>query len=197
MIARIYHVRDILHQRLNNPPAMMELVQLVSLSDACGGLRLRKLQRGFRELFGTTVFGYLHHHRMEQAQILLRYRDMQVSEVGLVYQPSDSVSLYASYSRSFNTTGTDFNGEAFEPSRGTQYEVGVKTDFLEGKLLTTLSAYHLTKTNIATLDPDNPDFTILTGEQRSQGIELDVGGEILPGWKAIARSFRCNAKSGP
>ncbi|MGI2902634.1 helix-turn-helix transcriptional regulator [Tolypothrix sp. VBCCA 56010] len=73
-IARIHHARDILHQRLNNPLSMMELAQLVGLNE-------RKLQRGFRELFGTTVFAYLHHHRMEQAQILLRYRDMQVSEI--------------------------------------------------------------------------------------------------------------------
>lgn len=47
--------------------------------------------------------------------------------IGLVYQPSDTVSLYASYSRSFRQEiGFNSSNQAFEPTRGTQYEVGVK-----------------------------------------------------------------------
>lgn len=106
--------------------------------------------------------------------------------IGLVYQPSDTVSLYGSYSRSFLQTNAFSGGQAFEPTRGTQYEVGIKTDFLDNRLSATLAAYHITKTNVVTTDPDNPFFSIQTGEQRSQGIELDVSGEILPGWNVIA-----------
>ncbi len=106
--------------------------------------------------------------------------------IGLVYQPSDTVSLYASYSRSFLQTTSFSPGQVFKPTRGTQYEVGIKTDFLDKKLSATLAAYHLTKTNVVTADPVNPFLSIQTGEQRSQGIELDVAGEILPGWKVIA-----------
>lgn len=46
--------------------------------------------------------------------------------------------------------------------------------------------YDLTRTNVQTSDPENPGSTIQTGEQNSQGIELDVSGEILPGWNIIA-----------
>lgn len=107
--------------------------------------------------------------------------------VGLVYQPSEQVALYASYSRSFvPAVGVSLEGEAFEPTRGTQYEIGIKTDLLEDRLSATLAAYRITKTNVTTLDPRDPDFSIQTGEQRSQGIELDVTGEILPGWKMTA-----------
>lgn len=111
--------------------------------------------------------------------------------IGLVYQPSQSVSLYTSYSQSFNPTeGFNPDDAAFEPSKGTQYEVGVKADFLEGRLSTTLAAYQVTKTNVTTSDPD-PEraalgYSTQTGEQRSRGIELDVIGEILPGWKVSA-----------
>jgi len=110
--------------------------------------------------------------------------------IGLVYQPSETVALYASYSRSFRSSfGLNVDGEAFEPTRGTQYEVGVKADFLDGRLSTTLAAYHLTRTNVITSDPDPvlaaQGFSVQTGEQRSQGIELDVAGEILPGWNVI------------
>jgi iron complex outermembrane recepter protein len=108
--------------------------------------------------------------------------------IGLVYQPSDTVSLYASYNRSFKpTSGFSINpdGETFEPTRGTQYEIGTRVDFLEGRLSANLAAYYLTRTNTLTPDPDNPEFFIQTGEARSQGIELDVTGEILPGWNVI------------
>lgn len=107
--------------------------------------------------------------------------------IGLVYQPTDNVALYASYSRSFRQeTGFSSSAQEFEPTRGTQYEIGVKADFLDRKLSTTLAAYHLTKTNVATTDPNNPQFSIQTGEQQSQGIELDIAGEILPGWNVTA-----------
>ena len=105
--------------------------------------------------------------------------------IGLVYQPNDTVSLYGSYSRSFLQTTSVNPDQIFEPTRGTQYEVGIKTDFLDKRLSATLTAYHLTKTNVTTSDPNNPLFSIQTGEQRSQGIELDVAGEIMPGWNVI------------
>ena len=107
--------------------------------------------------------------------------------VGLVYQPSEQVALYTSFSRSFvQEIGSSLEGETFEPTRGTQYEIGIKTDLLENKLSATLAAYYIDKTNVTTPDPIDPDFSIQTGEQRSQGIELDVNGEILPGWNVTA-----------
>lgn len=114
--------------------------------------------------------------------------------VGLVYQPSDTISLYASYSQSFNQlVGLSQDGSAFEPTRGTQYEIGIKTDFLD-RLSATLAAYHITQTNVITTDPNNPDFEIQTGEQRHRGIEVDVGGEILKGWNIIASYAFTNAR---
>lgn len=109
--------------------------------------------------------------------------------IGLVYQPIYPVSLYASYTTSFiPISGFSVNpdGGTFEPSIGTQYEIGTRAYLLNGKLLANLAAYHITRTNILTPDPNNPGFSIQTGEARSQGIELDITGEILPGWKIIA-----------
>ncbi|KAM3100364.1 TonB-dependent siderophore receptor [Phormidesmis sp. 146-35] len=107
--------------------------------------------------------------------------------VGLVYQPTDSLSLYASYSRSFlQSVGTALDNQLFQPERGTQYEVGVKADWLDRRLSTTLAFYQITRSNVLTADPADPNFSIQTGEQRSRGIELDIAGEILPGWKIAA-----------
>jgi iron complex outermembrane recepter protein len=115
--------------------------------------------------------------------------------IGLVYQPSKDISLYTSYTGSFRAeTGFSSSAQEFKPSRGTQYEVGVKGNFLDGKLSATLAAYNLTKTNVATPDPTNPQFSIQTGEQRSQGIELDIAGEIAPGLKIIASYANTDAR---
>ena len=102
--------------------------------------------------------------------------------VGLVYKPIRDLSLYASYSRSLTqSVGESFAGGIFDPERGTQYEIGVKGE-IGDRLNATLALYDLTRTNVSTQDPQNPEFDIQTGEQNSQGIELSVAGEILPGW---------------
>lgn len=108
--------------------------------------------------------------------------------VGLVYQPIELISLYASYSRSFvPNNATTRAGDLIDPTRGTQFEIGAKAEI--GALAATLAAYEITKTNILTTDPDNPDFSIPVGEVRSRGIEFDIGGEILPGWNILASAF--------
>jgi len=61
-------------------------------------------------------------------------------------------------------------------------------------LSTTLAFYQITRSNVLSNDPDNPGFLIQTGEQRSQGIELDIAGEILPGWKIIGGYAYSDAK---
>ncbi|MGF1567348.1 MAG: TonB-dependent siderophore receptor [Nodosilinea sp.] len=110
--------------------------------------------------------------------------------IGIVYQPIEPISLYASYSRSFfPNNARSSTGELFEPTRGTQYEVGVKTEWLNGTLSATLAAYQITQSNLLRGDPVNPDFSIAVGEARSRGIEFDLAGEPLAGWNIIASLF--------
>ncbi|MGB7412914.1 MAG: TonB-dependent siderophore receptor [Thermosynechococcaceae cyanobacterium] len=103
---------------------------------------------------------------------------------GVVYQPIKPISLYASYTTSFNPSfGASRNADdsTFEPETGRQFEVGVKAD-LSNRLSLTLAAFDIRRQNVTTDDPNNPLFSIQTGEVASRGIELNVGGEILPGW---------------
>lgn len=107
--------------------------------------------------------------------------------LGLVYQPIENLSLYANYSRSFlPSASTDTNGNVLDPEEGEGFEVGLKAELLDGNLLATLAYFNLTKQNVATDDPSDPFASIATGEQQSQGIELDIAGEILPGWNVFA-----------
>lgn len=121
-----------------------------------------------------------------------QYDEAFSPRLGILYQLNESVALYGNYARSFQPNFvTAVGNEILEPERGTQYEVGIKAELLDKRLLATLAFYDITKTNIGTTDPNNPDFAIPVGEQTSQGIELDLIGEILPGWNAIA-SFGYN-----
>jgi iron complex outermembrane receptor protein len=112
--------------------------------------------------------------------------------VGIVYQPTNSTSLYFNWGQSifpqFLGFGRSRTGEVFEPERGEQFEFGVKQDFLDNRLSATLAFYQITRQNVAT--PDLTDindlFYIVTGKQRSRGIELDIVGEPLPGVRLIA-----------
>ncbi|MBC1297187.1 TonB-dependent receptor, partial [Nostoc sp. UCD122] len=110
--------------------------------------------------------------------------------LGIVYQPSQNISLYASYATSFVPVfdaSRNRNNEPFKPETGRQFEVGVKSDITRN-LSATLAFYDLRKQNVATDDPNSPDPNdqIQTGEQTSRGIEFDIAGEITPGWKIIA-----------
>lgn len=107
---------------------------------------------------------------------------------GLVFQPIEDLSLYASYTESFLpfVFAVSADGSPFEPEFGEQIEVGIKRDWFEGRLSTTLAVFELTRANVLTPDPDNSNFSIQTGEQRSRGVEVDISGEILPGWNVIS-----------
>lgn len=108
--------------------------------------------------------------------------------VGIVYQPIAPISLYANYSRSFRQViGTALDNSLFEPERSTQYEVGVKAD-LSDRLAATLAYFDITRSNLLTENPNDlsGNSSIPTGEQKSQGIELEITGEILPGWNIVA-----------
>ncbi|WP_306423234.1 helix-turn-helix domain-containing protein [Nostoc favosum] len=96
-IARIYLAREILLAHLENPPSLLELAQMVGVSD-------RTLQRGFQELFGTTAFRYLTDKRMEWAEQLLRQGNMTIAEVGNKIGYSHLGHFAAAFKRRFGIT---------------------------------------------------------------------------------------------
>ncbi|MDF5709474.1 MAG: AraC family transcriptional regulator [Nostoc sp. S4] len=73
-IERLHHAKAILNQTLPNPPSLLNLAKQIGLNDF-------KLKQGFREVFGTTVLGYVQSLRLEQAQQLLRDTNLTVAEI--------------------------------------------------------------------------------------------------------------------
>ncbi|WP_299491701.1 TonB-dependent siderophore receptor, partial [Acaryochloris sp. IP29b_bin.137] len=114
---------------------------------------------------------------------------------GIIYKPIEDLSLYASYTRSFNPTiGRGETGEIFIPEKGKQIEFGVKAKLLDDRITTSLAYYQLRRTNVLTQDPSNLGFQVQVGEQASDGVEFDIAGEILPGWNIIANYAYTNAR---
>ncbi len=106
---------------------------------------------------------------------------------GLLWRPVEWLSLYGSYTENFGlSNGIDSNRRKLPPETAQQWEAGLKTEFFGGRLRSTFSYFELTKQGIAVPDPSNPRFSRAIGEAETQGIELDVAGEILPGWNIIA-----------
>ena len=107
--------------------------------------------------------------------------------LGVILKPSDNLSFYASYSRSYlPQSGDQFSGltsitEGLKPERFDNYEIGAKWEPIEG-LLATAAVYQLDRTNTRATDPLNPSRVVLTGEQRSRGIELGVERSITSRW---------------
>lgn len=107
--------------------------------------------------------------------------------LGVVYQPIEPLSLYASFSQSFAPQGGQtIDGKALDPEEGWQIEAGAKYELIPDRLSFTASVFQTTKNNVATEDPADSDASRLTGEQRVRGVEFDINGEILPGWRVMA-----------
>ena len=111
--------------------------------------------------------------------------------LGLVLKPLPPLSFYASYSRSYlpqsgdQFSSLDVTSEALEPEKFDNYEIGAKWD-IRPTLSLTAAIYRLDRTNTRGVDPANPSRVVLTGEQRSKGLELELTGEITPHWRASA-----------
>jgi catecholate siderophore receptor len=116
-----------------------------------------------------------------------RHDHLWSPRLGAVVKPSDRLSIYASYGRSYlPQSGDQFSSltsvtEGLKPERFDNYEVGAKLQ-LKGGLLATAALYQLDRTNTRATDPQNPAHTILTGAQRSRGLELGLERSVTARW---------------
>jgi len=113
--------------------------------------------------------------------------DERVSpRLGLIVKPGKRLSLYGSYSRSFlpsagdQFSSLDLTSEALKPEKFDNYEVGAKWEPVAG-LLATAAVYQLDRTNTRAAGPA-PGTVVLTGAQRSRGLELGLERSVSDRW---------------
>ena len=94
---------------------------------------------------------------------------------GVNYLFDNGVTPYFSYSESFEPASqTDAQGKLFSPSKGKQYEAGVKYVPDDRPIVVTGALYQLTKTNNLMADPAGSIFSVEGGEIRARGVELEA-----------------------
>lgn len=105
-------------------------------------------------------------------------------QVGLSYTFDMGLAPYASYSTSFQpVSGVDGNGNAFKPTTGEQFEVGIKYQPPGTESLFTLSAFDITQQNVRTADLFG--FARQTGEVNVRGIEFEARTAITEEFSII------------
>lgn len=98
---------------------------------------------------------------------------------GASFSIDKKTSAYGVYDQAFvPQAGADFNGKSFEPVTGTNIEFGLKREWLGGNWVSNFSVYHITKNNLLTADPNHQYFSLQVGQSVTQGVEVDVRGQI-------------------
>ena len=109
---------------------------------------------------------------------------------GLLYATDVGLSPYVSYSESFLPLfGVDPQGRAFNPETGRQYEAGLKFQPRRSASFAAVDVFDLKRENMLETDPDNPNLSIQTGEQRSRGAEAEIDLSLLHRHLNIDGSF--------
>ena len=98
-------------------------------------------------------------------------------QLGVVYRAGDALSLYATYGENFRPlSGADAQGNGFEPNQSTSVEAGAK--FSLGGMNGTVAVFQVKQKNILVAADASAATQLAIGKARSQGLEIDLQGEI-------------------
>jgi catecholate siderophore receptor len=156
---------------------VQDQIKLSPMFEIVAGLRYDRFELDVTNLNNGAEFG--------------RTDNLWSPRLGLIFKPLENLSIYASYSRSYlPQSGDQFaslavNTETLEPERFDNYELGAKWEPVAG-LLATVAIYQLDRTNTRVVDPTDSTRFVLSGEQRSKGIELGLERSISDNWQVSA-----------
>lgn len=100
-IDRIYEARNILVRNFESPPTIIQLARM-------SGVNEFKLKKGFKEIFGTTIFGYLKKHRMDYAKDLINGGGINVSQIAYSVGYSNVSHFITAYKKEFGITPGEY-----------------------------------------------------------------------------------------
>lgn len=100
-LSKMYLVKKIMIENMENPPSILELSKMV-------GLNTYKLKVGFKEMFGTTIFGYLRDIRMEKARLLLENHELNINEIANEVGYSNPSHFATAFRKKYDVTPSHF-----------------------------------------------------------------------------------------
>ena len=115
---------------------------------------------------------------------------------GLTYDLTDYLTAYASYTDVFMPQefyNLDRHSKMLDPDQGENYEVGLKSEFFDGRLNASLAYFEVKESNRPipddawnNLSPTPPNYAFKGTAARTKGYELEISGELSPGWSLQA-----------
>lgn len=109
--------------------------------------------------------------------------------IGLLFQPTDTASYYASYGTSFNPSAElyqlDDRSVNTPPEKNRNIEIGAKWDLAEGDLSLRTAIFRSEKTNERNTDLASPNIYLMSGKRHTDGIEFEAAGRITPAWEVF------------
>ncbi|MEO8136272.1 MAG: TonB-dependent siderophore receptor, partial [Betaproteobacteria bacterium] len=112
------------------------------------------------------------------------------SRAGVLFQPGDVVTYYASYGTAFNPSAEmyqlDDRGTATPPEKSRNMELGVKWELLDGNLSARTTLFRSQKTNERNTDLSvSVEQNLLSGKRHTDGIEFEVTGRLTADWQVF------------
>lgn len=196
LISTLYDTINILNPALRTPrtdmPSTMDTSKLVSptyrlgyyVQDLISITSKIKLLGGLRYTYlvtqPTTSNNYIKNTQTSGVQATYKAWSPKAA---IIYEPTQYMSVYASYSNSFSTnSGVDIDSNALKPSYIKDYEVGWKNVFFKGKLAANLSIYRIVNSNVSQFIVTNgivsTIYKELTGQTTSDGFDIDISGTL-------------------
>ena len=115
---------------------------------------------------------------------------------GITYDLTDYLTAYASYTDVFMPQefyNLDRNSKMIDPDEGENYEIGLKSEFFDGRLNASLAYFEVKESNRPipddawnNLQPTPPNYAFKGTAAKTKGYEVEISGELSPGWSLQA-----------
>ena len=110
---------------------------------------------------------------------------------GIIYDLTQEWAAYASYTDVFQPQSElDAAQSVLEPIVGSNYEVGLKGELMDGRVNTSFAVFRYDQNNRAITDASaqcgSGDCSKASGKVRSQGFEAEISGEVMPDLQVFA-----------
>jgi catecholate siderophore receptor len=116
---------------------------------------------------------------------------------GLIWTPDPASTYYVSYSYAFLPSGEQLGLATttvdLSPEQARNYEVGARWDLL-AKLTLSAALFRTDRDNVRVADPANSGFFIKTGQQRTEGFEIGLQGEVTHAWQVYGGYTRLDGR---
>lgn len=147
-------------------------------------------------VLGSLRYDWFHDRFIMDKQVNSDSRiDGRSYVLGAAWDITRSLTAYVNHSDGFSPQGMA-HGRPIPPEGRRLYEAGLRYSMFDDRLSVTTSVYDLTQTNMTLFNFDTDPVTFIpSAGQRSRGVEVEVQGQVLPGWNVIASATALKAKS--